>query len=261
VDDSAGFTLLAGLDEASFLISGSTLKLKAGVSVDFETRPSYRVNVRVTDGSGATFDKELTIFVRDLAEIASIQNNDGQVQRTMLTKLVVTFDTAVTIDAPGAFVVRNRNTNTFAAIRVATVTNSSGKTVATITFASVANVTTRASANSLVDGNYELQIYGSLITSLTGQKVDAAKNGNSFGSNDVFGDEALDRFFRLFGDLDGDRDVDALDNAQFKPTLNSTLVANPTIYKAEFDFDGDGDIDALDNLRFRQNLNKTMPAI
>ena len=261
VDDFAGFTLLAGLDEASFLISGSTLKLKAGVSVDFETRPSYRVNVRVTDGSGATFDKELTIFVRDLAEIASIQNNDGQVQRTMLTKLVVTFDTAVTIDAPGAFVVRNRNTNTLAAIRVATATNSSGKTVATITFASGANVTTRASANSLVDGNYELQIYGSLITSSTGQKVDAAKNGNSLGSNDVFGDEALDRFFRLFGDLDGDRDVDALDNAQFKPTLNSTLVANPTIYKAEFDFDGDGDIDALDNLRFRQNLNKTMPAI
>jgi len=262
VGDSAGFTLLAGLDEALFLISGSTLKLKAGVSVDFETRPSYRVNVRVTDGSGATFDKELTIFVRDLAEVASIQLNDGAVQRSVLTKLVVTFDTAVSIDSPGAFVVRNRNTNTFAAIRIATATNSSGKTAATITFASGANVNNRASANSLVDGNYELQIYGSLITSIaTGLKVDAAKTGNSSGSNDVFGDQAIDRFFRLFGDIDGDRDVDALDNAQFKPTLNSTLVAKPTIYKAEFDFDGDGDIDALDNLRFRQNLNKTMPAI
>ena len=262
VGDSAGFTLLAGLDEALFLISGSTLKLKAGVSVDFETRPSYRVNVRVTDGSGATFDKELTIFVRDLAEVASIQLNDGAVQRSVLTKLVVTFDTAVSIDSPGAFAVRNRNTNTFAAIRIATATNSSGKTAATITFASGANVNNRASANSLVDGNYELQIYGSLITSIaTGLKVDAAKTGNSSGSNDVFGDQAIDRFFRLFGDIDGDRDVDALDNAQFKPTLNSTLVAKPTIYKAEFDFDGDGDIDALDNLRFRQNLNKTMPAI
>ncbi|MCY2981380.1 MAG: right-handed parallel beta-helix repeat-containing protein [Planctomycetota bacterium] len=262
VDDTAGFTLRAGLDEAFFVISGSTLKLKAGVSVDFETRPSYRVNVRVTDGSGATFDKELTIFVRDLAEIASIQINDGQVQRSMQTKLVVTFDTAVSIDGPGAFVVRNRNTNTFAATRVATATNSNGKTVATITFVNGANVNTRVSANSLVDGNYELQIYGSLFTSIaTGSKVDAAKIGHSSGSNDVFGDEAVDRFFRLFGDLDGDRDVDALDNAQFKPTLNSTLVANPTIYKTEFDFDGDGDIDALDNLRFRQNLNKTMPAI
>ena len=262
VGDTAGFTLLAGLDEALFLISGSTLKLKAGVSVDFETRPSYRVNVRVTDGSGATFDKELTIFVRDLAEVASIQLNDGAVQRSVLTKLVVTFDTAVSIDSPGAFVVRNRNTNTFAAIRIATATNSSGKTAATITFASGANVNNRASANSLVDGNYELQIYGSLITSIaTGLKVDAAKTGNSSGSNDVFGDQAIDRFFRLFGDIDGDRDVDALDNAQFKPTLNSTLVAKPTIYKAEFDFDGDGDIDALDNLRFRQNLNKTIPAI
>ena len=262
VGDSAGFTLLAGLDEALFLISGSTLKLKAGVSVDFETRPSYQVNVRVTDGSGATFDKELTIFVRDLAEVASIQLNDGAVQRSVLTKLVVTFDTAVSIDSPGAFAVRNRNTNTFAAIRIATATNSSGKTAATITFASGANVNNRASANSLVDGNYELQIYGSLITSIaTGLKVDAAKTGNSSGSNDVFGDQAIDRFFRLFGDIDGDRDVDALDNAQFKPTLNSTLVAKPTIYKAEFDFDGDGDIDALDNLRFRQNLNKTIPAI
>jgi fibronectin-binding autotransporter adhesin len=261
VDDTAGFTLLAGLDEALFVISGSTLKIKAGVSLDFETRPSYRVNVRATDGSGATFDKELTIFVRDLAEIASIQINDGQVQRSMQTKLVVTFDTAVSIDGPGAFVVRNRNTNTFAALRVATATNSSGKTVATITFASGANVNTRVSANSLVDGNYELQIYGSLMTSMaTGLKVDAAKIGNSSGSNDVFGDQAVDRFFRLFGDIDGDRDVDALDNAQFKPTLNSTLIANPTIYIAVFDFDGDGDIDALDNLRFRQNLNKTMPA-
>jgi hypothetical protein len=67
---------------------------------------------------------------------------------------------------------------------------------------------------------------------------------------------ATDQFFAFFGDLDGDRDVDAIDNTAFTLARNSKR--GQAAYQAAFDVDGDGDVDALDFVAFRSNLNKTL---
>ena len=61
------YTLISGTgdtDNASFTISGSTLRTAA--VFDFETKSSYSVRVRVTDAGGLTFEKVFTIGVTDV---------------------------------------------------------------------------------------------------------------------------------------------------------------------------------------------------
>jgi gliding motility-associated-like protein len=67
---SMTYTLVSGTgddDNAAFTIVGDTLKINA--SPDFETKNSYSVLVRVTDGGSLSFDKQFTISINDLAEV------------------------------------------------------------------------------------------------------------------------------------------------------------------------------------------------
>jgi Cadherin domain len=65
------FTLacaVAGADDGSFNISGTNLRSSA--MFDFETKSSYSICVRVTDQGSLTFDKNLTVNVTDVDEVA-----------------------------------------------------------------------------------------------------------------------------------------------------------------------------------------------
>jgi gliding motility-associated-like protein len=67
--DTFTYTLVSGTgatDNASFTISGSTLRTAA--VFDFETKSSYSVRVRVTDAGGLTFEKAFTISVTNVNE-------------------------------------------------------------------------------------------------------------------------------------------------------------------------------------------------
>ena len=67
------YTLVAGTgdtDNASFTISGATLKSNA--VFDFETKSSYSVRVRVTDAGGLSFEKAFTITVTDVNEVPTL---------------------------------------------------------------------------------------------------------------------------------------------------------------------------------------------
>ena len=64
-------------------------------------------------------------------------------------------------------------------------------------------------------------------------------------------------FHRLFGDADGDADVDALDLFQFRRAFGST--AGQTAYRLAFDFDGDGRIDNADLTALRLRLGRRLP--
>jgi hypothetical protein len=69
VGDSAAFTLVAGpgsADNGSFQISGTTLQTNA--MFDFETKSSYSIRVRVTDGGGLFFEEQVTITVTNVNE-------------------------------------------------------------------------------------------------------------------------------------------------------------------------------------------------
>jgi hypothetical protein len=72
-DAGATFTFslacaVAGADDGSFNIIGTNLRSSA--SFNFETKSSYSICVRVTDQGPLTFDKNFTINVTDLDEVA-----------------------------------------------------------------------------------------------------------------------------------------------------------------------------------------------
>ena len=69
--------------------------------------------------------------------------------------------------------------------------------------------------------------------------------------------DATDEFFRLFGDSDGDRDVDGQDYGRFALTfLKSVGTAG---FNSALDFDGDGDVDGRDYGNFGRRFLKTLP--
>jgi hypothetical protein len=59
-------------------------------------------------------------------------------------------------------------------------------------------------------------------------------------------------FYRLYGDADGDGDVDAADVALFRTTFGKS--AGDTAYLPFFDFNGDGKIDSIDLQQLRSRL-------
>ena len=61
-------------DNASFTISGNTLKTAAGFN--YEVKNSYSIRVRTTDAGGLTFDKIFTISVTNTND-APVLNNAG----------------------------------------------------------------------------------------------------------------------------------------------------------------------------------------
>ena len=65
--DTTSYSINGGADAAVFSISGSDLILTAG-TLDFETKASYEVTVRITDSGGLTHDQTFTITVNDLNE-------------------------------------------------------------------------------------------------------------------------------------------------------------------------------------------------
>jgi hypothetical protein len=68
------------------------------------------------------------------------------------------------------------------------------------------------------------------------------------------GGDRVDGFFRMFGDSDGDHDVDGLDRDRFRSAFNKS--ATDIGYLWSFDFDGDGDVDGLDSAQFNLRFGR-----
>lgn len=167
-------------------------------------------------------------------------------QRSQLVSVVVNFNVPVTLSA-GAFSLVNLDNSTSISASQLVISPSSGPSTSfTITFGDGTGVISRsggttlgANANSLADGNYQLTVDKAKV--LDGNGTAMATDyllGNTFGQN----------FFRLFGDSDGDGDVDATDNNNFRRAQ--------TVYNAALDYNGNGSVDVSDALPFRSNLNK-----
>jgi hypothetical protein len=152
---------------------------------------------------------------------AGVHHSD---QRSRVARLRVTFSTRVAFD-PGAFQVVRRD-GLRVPVRVAS-SLVSGRTVALLTFLGPA-----VAGGSLPDGNYTLTLRGAGVHNSDGTS----------GSDHVYS------FFRLYGDADGDRDVDAVDRAALGRTLNRHR--GDAGFLAYFDSNGDGVIDRADKQQF-----------
>jgi hypothetical protein len=130
--------------------------------------------------------------------------NDGSAQRSMVSSVTVNFDGPVVIGA-GAFELK-RQDGSLVNLQMAALTVS-GRTQAVFTFAGADIV-----GASLADGNYTLTVKGDLVRDGLGRALDGDEDGTAGG-------DRADAFFRLYGDSDGDRDVDLLDLGRFLSTV------------------------------------------
>lgn len=215
---------------------------------------SFVVSVADEAGNSTTATVNIGTQLVTLATVESVVINGGDQTRSQLTSLTVTFSSEVTIQ-PDAFTVEKRDdlpsgpetVGVVTNLIVGTPVNSGGKTTVEITFDN--SGTFRGPGGMLEDGNYQLTVDSAKVSSVAGG---LPLDGNGNGSNDtnddyVFGDEAVDNFYRLFGDVVGSPTpgfgaVDAPDLNEIIPVLTSPS-AN---YRADLDYDNDGDIDAAD---------------
>jgi subtilisin-like proprotein convertase family protein len=161
--------------------------------------------------------------------------NSGVTQRSRVTSITVTGFGNISAVAAGAFTLTRTGPGTPNSPEILTATSftSGANDTTIIAFLLPAAYTENG---SLIDGNYTINVNWSLVT-VSGPPVAGTTSHN---------------FHRLFGDLDGDKDVDIVNLAQFRAASYGT-------YNAAFDFDIDGDIDIVDLAQFRQRYGITLP--
>ena len=165
-------------------------------------------------------------------------------QRSAVRTISVRFDanTRASIN-PSDLRLWNQTTRQFVDTSLAQTSYDAGTNTATWTFPA------QAGQPAVGDGNYRATLASMTVYDAAGNPLDGDRDG-------VGGDEYTFAFHRLFGDSDGDRDVDTRDLARQKRTRSSR--AGDARYDASFDNDGDGDVDSRDTLAFRRNLRRRL---
>ena len=180
-----------------------------------------------------------TITVTGQPRVAGVVVMDGAAQRSMVSQMAVTFDQRVTLEA-GAFVMTGTGLNGAAqAVQTIKVTTAvvDGRTVATLTFAGRGT-----DHGSLLDGLWSLRVVASKVRGVaTGQAMAA---------------DHRSELHRLFGDSDGDRDVDSLDKVAFDAAYGKHL-GQPG-YVFYFDFDLNGAIEKKDRDQFNARYGRSV---
>ena len=242
---------------------GGAINLAASDGFGKSVAPAGDINgdghVDLVVGSSPTSDANRGSFHTILLDaptppgVESVLINDDSDSRSQVTSLTVTFDDLVAHQGLGdAFAITNTDTNTAVGQITVSADDSTGKTVVHIGFSGVSTVPrggTGPMGDSLADGNYQLVIDASKIKDAGGVTMSA---------DHVFGQHDVDAFFRLFGDEDGDRDVDGQDVGRFGMTFLRR--SGDPGFNRNFDVDDDGDVDGRDYGRFRSNLSRSLPA-
>ena len=168
------------------------------------------------------------------ARVAAVAVNDGSAQRSMVTSLTVAFDGPVTVDV-GAFELAGPAGPVELTVNTSVV---DGRTVAVLTFSGPDVL-----GGSLADGSYSLTIRGDRVRDRWGRALDGDADGSAGG-------DRADAFHRLFGDADGNGDVDWVDRDAFRAVYEAAG------YRWYFDFDADGDVDGHDNGEFSRQFGQ-----
>jgi 2',3'-cyclic-nucleotide 2'-phosphodiesterase (5'-nucleotidase family) len=165
--------------------------------------------------------------------VGGVVVDNGTAQRSVVRSLTVTVRGEVAAVLPGAFRLNGADVTASASAPAV----GGGATTFVITFP----------PGGLADGVYTLAVDGSNLLTAGGEAVDADEDGSAGGVREV-------RFFRLFGDTDGNGAVDGRDLA-----LARRVFADPARYAAQvylFDLNGDGVLTADEQAAFRANLGK-----
>jgi hypothetical protein len=160
----------------------------------------------------------------------------------MVNSLTVTLDGAAVLD-PGAIELRRQDGSLVNA--QFSISLLGANTAAVLTFAGAEFI-----GGSLADGKYTLTVLADHVHDRFGRELDGDGDGSSGGNR-------VDSFFRLFGDTDGDRDVDQRDLAQFLSTVGRRV--GDSGYLWYLDYNGDGLVGVVDLVAFARRLGKRLP--
>ena len=238
-------------DNQHFVIEGGELRLRQGEVLDYEIKSTYQIRLRSTDTNDQFYEKQISLSVNDLVETRGIivNNDDQSASRSRIDSLRIEFEGTVSIELD-AFTITNRTTQRTFDYSLGLPTIEGGKTVV------VLNVEgPDLDDGSLTDGNYELTIDATKVTSVTGAGLDADGNGDP-GDDYYFGREESDLFYRLYGDASGDRNLGLLDFAMFRSTFG--LKAGDANFDKSLDSNDDDDIGLIDFAAFRANFGKDL---
>jgi hypothetical protein len=184
---------------------------------------------------GAATRMETAASTGNPPRVESVVLNDGSYQRSMVNRITIIFDGAAVLD-PGAIELRQQDGSLVDAQISISLVN--GQTVVALTFVAPEFV-----GGSLADGTYTLTVRADHVHDRLGRELDGDGDGTAGGDH-------VDAFHRLFGDADGDSDVDGLDRDRLRTAFGS--IASDAGYLWYFDFDADGDMDGLDNGEFNR---------
>jgi VCBS repeat-containing protein len=190
---------------------------------------TYTANDKARNSAPAT----VSIAVAAPPKVRSVVINDGSAQRSEVRKITLTFDTLVTIDS-GAFAIKRSNGTIPGRTYTASTVN--GVTQVVFTFSG-----TGTNSGSLADGNWTLTVMANRI-----HRADA--------HSAVMTANSVTSFFRLYGDSNGDRKVDATDQAAFNAAYGMTDITS----LATFDFNKDGKINATDQTQFNKRFGTSI---
>ncbi len=161
--------------------------------------------------------------------VESVTVNDGSIQRSMVWDIKLLFDQPVFLDAGALSLISEAGTP----VGTLTTNPSGDQRTYLITFTDPAVI-----GGSLPDGWYRMSARSAKVTNL--------------GELPMTEDNIFE-FFRLFGDVDGDRDVDRSDYIQIRGTLNKS--DGQAGFNSAFDYDGNGLVDDIDVGEIRSRLN------
>jgi hypothetical protein len=241
------------LGPGDITISGNefTVSVPLSVMLPAATRPPSEWTYNLWPRNSAVIGQ--TVAVSDLApddgnspvqaigpaQVSSVAVNDGSTQRSMVNSVTVTFDGEVTLGS-GAFALSRQDGSLVELIVSASLVD--GRTVAVLTFAGADII-----GGSLADGSYALTVRADQVHDRWGRQLDGDGDGSAGG-------DRADGLHRLFGDADGDGDVDQLDRDRFRAAFHTT--AGGPGYVWYFDGDGDGDVDGRDNGQFNRRFGQ-----
>jgi hypothetical protein len=165
----------------------------------------------------------------------------GTAQRSAVRSITLTFVGTVTTIPSSAFTLKRTEDGQTFPVSVGSPVFMGGQTFVVLTFGGP-----NLNGTSLPDGKYTLSIDGSKILDNFGNPVDAANNGTAGSAGTL-------SFFRFFGDVNGDGQVDATDYLAFRTAYLSGTVTSANSF---FDFNGDGLFTAIDLNAFTANFTK-----
>jgi uncharacterized repeat protein (TIGR03803 family) len=155
------------------------------------------------------------------------------VQRSMVNSIVYTFSQAVTLAATNAFIigVHAGQTGTAPTLAWSAINPDAngGSTQWVVTFSGAG-----VAGGSIANGVYDITLDMTKVTI----------EGNASGT--VLS-RPTDTFYRLFGDINGDRVVNVSDEFQFSKAMNS--------YNPAFDFNGDGTVNLADEFQASKSFS------